>query len=70
MINASLPFSANVDGQENSVSCRSPRVEEDDETNHDNERNVLGSVKDHDLRRREVQCLPTAKMRVWDMVSS
>ena len=51
-----LPFSANVDRKGYVASCGGPRVEDDDEKNHDNEEAVLESAKDRDLRRRQVQC--------------
>ena len=66
MINVNLPFGANVDRKENGVSYGGPRVEENDETNHDNEGAVLESVTNRDVGQRQVQ----GKMRVWDMVSS
>lgn len=69
MINVNLPFGANVDRKGNGISCSGPRIEKDDETNHDNQRPVLESATNRDPRQRQVQGLGTGKLRVWDVVS-
>ena len=69
MINVNLAFGANLDRKENSISCSGRRTAKDDGTNHDNEGAVLEIATDRELRQRQVQGVPTGKVRVWDSIS-